>query len=92
MIITVLKSSFIKSKDKSTYYRDYKKFSHKLFRADLVLGLDHTRYTFEDTFMKTLHRHAINKKICLSWEVYFMKKMTKTLLKLQTCYYLAYFV
>ena len=40
MIITTLKSSFIKLKANETYYRDFKKFSSDLFRVDLALSLD----------------------------------------------------
>ena len=40
VIITLF--SFIKLKAKETDYRDYKKLSSKLFRADLELSLDCT--------------------------------------------------
>ena len=58
MIITVLKSSFIKLKPRETYYRDYKNFSSNSFREDLTLSLDRINKgfeSFEDTFMKILN-------------------------------------
>ena len=65
MTITVLKSSFIKLNARETYYRDYKNFSSNSFRKDLTLSLDRINKgfdSFEDTFMKTLNRHAPMKK------------------------------
>ena len=65
MIITVLKSSFIKLKAREMYYRDYKNFSTSSFREDLTLSLDRINKgldSFEDTFMKTLNRYTPAKK------------------------------
>ena len=46
MIITILKSSFIKSKDREMYYRDYRNFSSNSFREDLTLSLDRINLRF----------------------------------------------
>ena len=82
MIITVLKSSFIKLKAREKYYRDYKNFSSNSIRVDLTLSLDRINKgfdSFEDTFMKTLKRHVpMKKKFVRANEVSYM---TKTLRK-----------
>ena len=65
MIITILKSSFIEFKAREMYCRDYKNFSTNYFKEDLTLSLDRISKdfdSFEDTFMKTLNRHAPMKK------------------------------
>ena len=78
VIITVLKSSFIKLKVRETYYRDYKNFSINSFREDLTLSLDHINKgfdSFEDTFMKTFNRYApMEKKFVRANEVPYMTK------------------
>ena len=81
MIITVLKSSFIKLKARETYYRDYKNFSSNSFREDLMLSLGRINKgfdSFEDTFMKTLSRHApMKKKFVRPNEVPYMTKVLR---------------
>ena len=65
MIITILKSSFIKLKAREMYYWDFKNFSTNSFREDLTLSLvriNKSFDSFEDTFMKTFNRHAPMKK------------------------------
>ena len=47
MIMTLLKSSFIKFKARETYYMDYKIFSTNSFRKDLTLSLDHIYKGFD---------------------------------------------
>ena len=78
LIITVLKSSFIKLKAKEMYYSDYKNFSTSSFREDLTLSLDRINKgfdSFEDTFMKNLNRHApVKKKFVRAAEVPYMTK------------------
>ena len=86
MIITVLKSSFIKLKAREMYYRDYKTFSTNSFREDLTLSLDRINKdfdTFEDTFMKTLNIHApMKKKFVRANEVpYMTKALRKAIMK-----------
>ena len=78
MIITVLKSSFIKLKAREKYYRDYNNFSTISFRKDLTLSLDRINKgfdSFEDPFMKTLNRHApIKKKFVRANDLPYMTK------------------
>ena len=65
MIITVLKSSFIKLKAKEMYCGDYKECQYQFFQGKLTLSLDRINKgfdSFEYTFMKTLNRHAPMKK------------------------------
>ena len=86
MIITVLKSSFIKLKAREMYYRDYKTFSTNSFREDLTLSLDRINKdfdSFEDTFMKTLNIHApMKKKFVRANEVpYMTKALRKAIMK-----------
>ena len=70
MIITVLKSAFVKLKARETYYRDYKN--------NLTLSLDRIYKgfdSFEDTFIKTLNRHVpMKKKFVRANEVPYMTK------------------
>ena len=86
MVITVLKSSFIKLKARETYYRDYKNFSCNSFREDLILSLDRMKKgfdSFEDTFMKTLNRHApMKRKLVRANEVLYMTRaLRKAIMK-----------
>ena len=86
MIITVLKSSFIKLKAREIYYRDYKNFSSNPFREDLTLSLDRINKgfdSFEYTFMKTCNRHApMKKKFVRANEVpYMTKALRKAIMK-----------
>ena len=73
-----MKSSFVKLKARETYCRDYKNFSSNSFREDLTLTLDRINKgfdSFEDTFMKTLNRHApMKKKFVRANEVPYMTK------------------
>ena len=68
MIITILKSSFIKSKDREIYYRNYRNFSSNSFREDLTLSLDRINLRF---FWRHFHENsqqtcASEKEICQS--------------------------
>ena len=86
MIMTVLKSSFTKLKAKEMYYRDYKNFSTNSFREGMTLSLNHINKgfdSFEDTFMKTLNRHApMKKKFVRANEVSYMTKaLRKAIMK-----------
>ena len=86
MIITVLKSLFIKLKAREMYYRDYKNFSTNSFREDLTLSLDRINKgfdSFEDTFMKTLNRHALMKKkfVGANEVPYMTKALSKAIMK-----------
>ena len=81
----VLKSSFIKLKAKEMYYGDYKNVSINSFRENLTLSLDRINRgfdSFEDTFMKTLLRHAPMKKKLSANEVpYMTKALRKAIMK-----------
>ena len=86
MIITLLKSSFIKLKARETYCRDYKNLNSNSLREDLNLSLDHVNKGldyFEDTFMKALNRHApLKKKFVRANEVRYMTKaLRKAIMK-----------
>ena len=75
MIITVLKSSFIKLKVREMYYRDYKNFTTN--------SLGEEFHSFEDTFIKNPNRHApIKKKLVRANEVSYMTKaLRKAIMK-----------
>ena len=65
MVITVLKTTFAKTKPKMVRYRSYKHFDNYLFCRDLEGNLDvqNTTYKrFEDCFLRVLNRHAPLKK------------------------------
>ena len=86
MIITVLKSSFIKLKAREMYYRDYKNCSTNSFREELTLSLDRINKgfdSFEDTFMKTLNRHRPMKKkvVRVNEAPYMTKALSKAIMK-----------
>ena len=68
------------------YYWDFKNFSTNSFREDLTLSLDRINKgfdSFEDTFMKTLNRHApLKKKSVTANEVpYMTKALRKVIMK-----------
>ena len=86
IIIIVLKFSFAKLKAGEMYYRDYKNFSTNSFRDDLTLSFDRINKGFdssEDTFMKTLDRHApMKKKFVRTNEIpYMTKALRKEIMK-----------
>ena len=65
MVITVLKTTFAKTKPKMIRYHSYKHFDNYLFCKDLERNLDvqNTTYKhFEDCFLRVLNRHAPLKK------------------------------
>ena len=65
MVITVLKTTFAKTKPKMIRYRSYKHFDNYLFCRDLERNLDvqNTTYKhFEYCFLRVLNRHAPLKK------------------------------
>ena len=84
MIITILKSSFIKLMAREMYYRYYKNFSTNSFREDLTLSLDRINKGFDsfgDTFMKTLNRHAKKKFLRANEVPYMTKALRKAIMK-----------
>ena len=84
IIITVLKSSFIKLKSREIYYSDYKNFSTNSFREDLSLNRINKGFdSFQDSFIKTLNRHApTRKQLFRANEVpYMTKALRKPIMK-----------
>ena len=70
MVITVLKSTFAKTKPKEIIYRDYKKFNADFFKSDLKVALSnegdviHRYALFEKIFLQVLDKHApLRKKL-----------------------------
>ena len=78
IIITVLKSSFIKLKTREMYCRGYKNFSTNSLGEVLALSLgciSKSFDSFEDSFIKNLNRHEpIEKKLIRECEVSCMTK------------------
>ena len=54
MVITVLKSTFAKTKPKEIIYRDYKKFNADFFKSDLKVALSNEG--------DVIHRYALFEK------------------------------
>ena len=81
MIVTVMKTTFVKAKSREITYRSYKKFDNVSFKKDLKNELNcHTdninKYQlFEKAFLNVLERHApIKKKIVRANEAPYMTK------------------
>ena len=66
MILTVMKTTIPKSKPKTIFYRDYKKFVEEDFRHDLKTQLKTAEienyYTFHKIFLDVFEKHAPCKK------------------------------
>ena len=66
MVVTVLKTTFQKSKPREIIYRDYSKFNEDTFRENLKESLTRSNtydYTiFEEKFISVLNAHAPMKK------------------------------
>ena len=83
LIVTVLKTTFVKAKAKEIVYRNYKKFDNTIFKTELQNKLDSINncnyLQFETTFMTMLEKHApLKKKIVRANNV---PHMSKTLRK-----------
>ena len=81
MIITVLKTTFKKTKPKEIFYRCYKKFDRDVFRNQLGTNLANCKnYSqYKIRFLEVLNTHApLKKKVVRANEVPYM---TKTLRK-----------
>ena len=96
MTVTVLKSTYTKSKPKEISYRDYKKFDLELFKNDLKASLaekgSNSYIDFEIIFLQILEKHApTKKKYVRANEVpYMTKSLRKAIMKrseLETKYY-----
>ena len=66
MTITILKSTFQKSKPKKIIYRDYSKFEENNFKTELKIKLENKNIkdyeTFENIFLTVLNKYAPCKK------------------------------
>ena len=66
LVLTVFKTTFVKSKPKELSYRDYKYFNHDCFEKDLRYALSTfekiSYQEFEKTFTEILNKHALMKK------------------------------
>ena len=95
MVVTVLKITYIKSKPKEIFYRDYKNFNNEKFREELKLALSCSinSYTdFETQFLNVLNNNAPTKKKLLraNHKDYMTKNLRKAIMKrseLETKFY-----
>ena len=96
MVVTVLKSTFIKSKPKEINYRDYKNFVKDKFKKDIKSTLNDRNIQeykdFENIFLEVLETHAPTKKkfIRANHAPFMTKALRKAIMKrseLETKYY-----
>ena len=85
LVVTIMKTTFIKRKPQEIEYRCYKKFDYIYFKQDLCLRLAsnvevNTNFSlFQNIFLQVLNRHApLKKKLIRANEV---PDMTKALRK-----------
>ena len=87
MIITVLKTTFPKSKPKVLLYRDYSKFENENFRKDLKAKLQNPIVkdyeSFEKAYLNVLNTHAPFKKkmIRANNKPYVTKQLRKAIMR-----------
>ena len=87
LVLTVLKTSFDKSKPCEILYRDYKNFNSESFNEDLQKKLSITQINtcrqFEDTFLSVLNMRAPLKKKLLSANLsqYVTKALRKAIMR-----------
>ena len=87
LIVTVLKTSFVKAEAKEILYRNYKNFDNTIFKTELQNKLDSINncnyLQFETTFMTMLETHApFKKKIVRANNVPYMSKtLRKAIMK-----------
>ena len=87
MIVTVMKTTFPKSKPKIIMYRDHKKFIEENFRVDLRLELGKVEVqdyeTFEKIFLDVYDKHAPCKKKVLraNQKPYMTKTLRKAIMR-----------
>ena len=96
LVISVFKTTFLKSKPKEIIYRDFKKFSGESFNEELSLKLTNECVndysSFENIFLDTLNHHAPVKKKLLraNHAPYITKTLRKAIMRrsnLQTKYF-----
>ena len=87
MIVTVLKTTFPKSRPKILTYRDFSKYIETDFRTDLRKNIseirDKTYRSFEDAFLHVLNKHAPNKIKVMraNQKPYMTKQLRKAIMK-----------
>ena len=85
LVLTVSKTTFVKSKPKELSYRDYKHFDHECFEKDLKYALSTfekiTYQEFEKTFIEILNKHAPmkNKLVGARQAPYMTKALRKAI-------------
>ena len=82
MVVTVLKTTFHKSKPREIVYRDYSKFNEKTFNEilkDSLLGKNTLDYTvFEKIFLNVLNTYApVKKKVVRANHMPYMTKVLR---------------
>ena len=96
MTITVLKSTFQKSKPKKIIYRDYRKFEENNFKTELKIKLKNKNIkdyeTFENIFLTVLNKYAPCKKkvVRANNKPYMTKTLRKAIMRrsaLESKYY-----
>ena len=87
MVISVINTSFLKTKHKEIIYRNYKNFINDDFKNDLSISLasnETSSYSsFEQTFVNVLNAHAPLKKkvVRANHAPYVTKKMRKAIMR-----------
>ena len=87
MSVTVLKSTFTKTKPKEILYRDYRNFIENDFRDELRMKLERDEIKeyerFETIFLNVLNKHAPYKKKILraNQQPYITKTLRKAIMK-----------
>ena len=87
LIYTMLKTTYVKHPPKKINFRDCKKFSEPNFRIDLARNLSNSKHEnlgdFEETFAKTLQKHAPYKSVLVRGnnKPHVTKDLRKTMMK-----------
>ena len=87
LVLTVLKTTFVKTKSKELFYRDYKHFNHEYFEKDLTGALStFEKFSYQElnkTFIEILNKHAPVKKklVRASQTPYITKALLKAIMR-----------
>ena len=96
LVLTVLKTTFVKTKPKELFYRDYKHFNHEYFEKDLTCALStFEKFNYQEldkTFIEILNKHVPVKKklVRASQTPYITKASPKAIMRrseLETKYF-----
>ena len=91
LFLTVFKTTFVKSKPKKLFYRDYKHFNHECFEKDLKCALstfEKINYQeFDKTFIEILNKHAPVKGTGKSGSLYDQSLTNMRRSELETKYF-----